>query len=162
MKGACAMLDRARVCTRLMASLKTCCALESHLRSLYLQCHSVSKLAKLIRLSKGVNDCVRITAKVPQLGRNNDIRVQTIQPCTTRRAAENLKFNKMTILHVHCQGMAETIILLLRSGLKKNEDNSLRPNVNTCMASICLGETSSGCLSLQPVFSWKRVPLMEL
>ena len=32
---------------------------------------------------------------------------------------------------------------------------------STCMASICLGETSSGLLSLHPVFSWNRVALME-
>ena len=32
----------------------------------------------------------------------------------------------------------------------------------TCIASICLGETSSGRLSLKPVFSWKRVALIEL
>ena len=55
----------------------------------------MSKLAELIRLPKGVNNCVRVAAKVRQLGRNNGIRVQTIQPCTTRRTAEYLKFYKM-------------------------------------------------------------------
>ena len=113
MKGACARLDRARVCTRLMASLKTRRRiLESHLRSLNLLCHSVSELAKLIRLPKGVNNCVRVTAKVRQLGRNHGIRVQTIPPCTTRRTAVYLKYNNMRMLIVDCQGLAETIVLI--------------------------------------------------
>ena len=38
----------------------------------------------------------------------------------------------------------------------------LKDWVCTCMASICLGDTSSGRFSLQPVFSWNRVALMEL
>ena len=91
MKVACAMLERARVCTRLMASLKT---FNSHLRSFNLQCHSMGKLAKLIRFPKGVNNCVRVTTKVFQLGGNNGIRVQTIQPSPTRRTAEYLKWKK--------------------------------------------------------------------
>ena len=135
--------------------------LESDLRSLNLLCHSVSELAKLIRLPKGVNNCVRVTAKVRQLRRNHGIRVQTIPPCTTRRTAVYLKYNNMRMLIVDCQGLAETIVLIEKWS-EKNEASSLRQNVKTCMASICLGETSSGCFSLQPVFSWKRVPLMEL
>ena len=38
----------------------------------------------------------------------------------------------------------------------------LKDRLCTCIASICLGETSSGCLNLHPVFSWNRVALIEL